>query len=562
MTALVLLLSSDQEPRAAAEARVRAWLLETETAPRPKRVYHVDLATLIWQTGPAIVRQQAEPDSLVFELDSEGVAGPVGEVPALHGLRVKHRDAGGWSLSRAWLTERTWYWARHRGVWAIATSPRLVLAALNLPVVENDSAVAAFFGLRPLPPPACFFSGVIALAPGQTIELAADGSTFSVIPAQNYHPTPVTEGSDAVWQERFEARLLASVRAAAGTGPAGLMLSGGLDSTALAAALAALDVPARLYSWVLSAEPSADESTCAQATAQALGLPLELVPVDQMPFADLDRQPINPDAPLANPYRAMNDMLMHVAAQQGVQTLLSGNFGDHFYPEPHAAFSSAWRHHRPDLAARHLWTKVHRRLRRGLRRTVTPRMPEALTPFALSLLQAAPEQRLVSLQVEDPSRLPDLFGPAAHIDAEGAWWFAERHGLDMWFPYRHAGMIDLALTMPVHLSERLGVRKWLTRQWLSTRVPAQVWQRPKSGSLAPWFWRGLRQYRDDVAGLLFQPSAKWQTFMNPEVVELALQNGQDEGAGLRLWQAVCYEKWRQATHVGSLRYHSPVNGKI
>ncbi|MBK8284685.1 MAG: hypothetical protein IPK97_07195 [Ahniella sp.] len=387
MTALVLLLSSEPEPRAAAEARVRSWLHGIESPARPQRLYHVDQATLIWQTGPAIVRHQAEPDTLVFELDSEGAAGPVADRPAAHGLRLKRQASGAWSLFRAWHAERNWYWAKHGGVLAAATSPRLVLAALNLPVVENETAVAAFFGLRPSSPPACFFAGVTALASGQTLELAADGSTSTVVPAEDYRPEPIAAGSDADWQQQFEVRLLAATRDAVGSGPAGLMLSGGLDSTTLAAALAASGLPARLYSWVLSAEPSADESAYARATAQALGLPLEWVPVDQLPFADLDRLPIHPDAPLANPYRAMNDAVMHVAAGQGVQTLLSGNFGDHFYPEPHTAISSAWRHHRPDLAARHLWTKSAAAPASGLASSRTHR--QAGNPCPLCLVAAA-----------------------------------------------------------------------------------------------------------------------------------------------------------------------------
>lgn len=556
MTALLLLLGPDTDERKGAERRAIAWLAQAAgPGSGPLRQFRERTAWWCVSPGPAVIRQRGSIDGMAVEIDSEGRIGlPGADLPG-HAVRWTLEATGEWTVRRGWHAERNAYVGRAHGLVAIATSPSLVLATLGLPFVENDAAIAAFFALQPLDPPSCFFAGVDCLAPGQAWRFDASGRSIDIPEDPGYEPEVLSARSDQAWLMTFDERLRAALAAHAGDGPTGLMLSGGIDSTTLAAGLAANGQDARLYCWALEREPSADESGFAVDTARALRLPLRRVVVDQLPFADLDRLPLQPDSPLANPYRALNDAVMAAAAEDGVTTLMSGNFGDHLYPEPRQALRSAWRSGRPGLAAGQALVRVGARVRRALSAPRRAHGPHASpwTDHALALLaeQAAPV--LPDLRPEDPTRLVDLFGTAARIDAEGAWWFAERLGIDVRFPYRHAGLIDLALAWPVHVSERLGTRKWLVRRWLASRVPESVSRRPKSGSLAPWFWRGWQQHQCTISELLFQSRNKWQTFMNRDAIGTRSGVIPSEVAGLRVWQAVCYEIWR--SRMSQVRYH-------
>jgi len=553
---MLLLLGPDTDERKGAERRALLWL-EQAAGPRsgPLRQYRERNAWWCVSPGPAVIRQRGSIEGVDVEIDSEGRAGlPAADLPG-HAVRWTLAGQGEWTVRRGWHAERNAYVGRANGLVVVATSPSLVLTALGLPFAENDAAIAAFFALRPLDPPACFFAGVDCLAPGQAWRFDPSGRSLDVAPDPGYVPEPLPARSDQAWLTTFDERLREALQANAGESPVGLMLSGGIDSTTLAAGLAANGQAARLYCWALEGEPSADESGFSAQTAMALHLPLRRVVVNQLPFADLDLIPLQPDSPLGNPYRALNDAVMAAAAEDGVTTLMSGNFGDHLYPEPRQALRSAWRSGRPGLAAGQALVRVGARVRRALSTTTVARgtHQSPWTEYTLALLAELPAPALPDLRPEDPTRLADLFGTAARIDAEGAWWFAERFGIDLRFPYRHAGLIDLALAWPVHVSERLGTRKWLVRRWLAGRVPESVWRRPKSGSLAPWFWRGWQQHQCTIRELLFQSRNKWQTFMNRDAFDAQSGVIPSEATGLRVWQAVCYEIWR--SRMSQVRYH-------
>lgn len=565
MSAFLLLIAAHAEARATAARLARQWwqragrraLAGPAMATDDARQYEYPEATLLCWPGRSLFRQQIDAEQVAMSLDSQGrpETDPA-STSADHALIWTRQAAGTWTVHRGWHAERSVYYARHRDCLAVASSPRVLLAALGLPAREHPAAVAAFFAHRPLSAPTCFFADVHSLAPGSSLKAEPDGGlrimATAALPRQL-----IVAASDADWMLALDAALKQTVMDQPGPDPVGLMLSGGIDSSTLAAALAAVQRPTRLYTWQLPMA-AVDESGLAGQTAAALSLPIRIVPVDALPFADLDRLPIHPDAPLANPYRAINDALMAAAAEDGIATLLSGNFGDHLYPEPNLALSSAWRARRFRLAASAGWHKLAGRLRHG---PWWPRSWQHAEPAASPLTEAArqwladtaPAAR-PEIDVEDPSRLADLFDSAARLDAEGAWYFASGFPLELRFPYRHTAMLELALQWPVHVSERHSLRKWLTRQWLRGRIPEAIRTRPKAGSLAPWFWRGLAVHRDEVRARLFNKNASWSRYLRPEPVLACLQQAGSESAGLHVWQAVCYEIWHEAAiRDGTLR---------
>lgn len=561
MSAFLLLLLPTSDARVAALRRGRAWWQVNGQRPNgpaerdSHRQYEYPEASLLVWPGRSPWSQHVDDGQVQMRLSSQALPSDPSS-PSPHALELGRTAAGDWVLGRGWHAERNVYFLAQEGLFAAASSPRLLLAALGLPTVEEPTAVAAFFAHQPLAPPACFFQGVQCLRPGARVAIDP-AARYRVEAPSALGVAPICARTDGDWLQALDRALQQSIGDDPEPGLIGLMLSGGIDSSTLAAALAMANRPAHLFTWQLPLAP-ADESALAAKTAAALGQPLTVVSTPTLPFADLDQLPINPDAPLANPYRALNDALMRAATDAGVSTLLSGNFGDHLYPEPHLALASAWRASRYGLAASAGWHKLQGRLRHGpwWPRSWQPRTaaPSTLTDDAQALLTTIQPQVFPDWPIEDRSRLADLFSTAPRLDAEGAWYFASAYPIELRFPYRHQAMLDLALQWPVHVSERHGQRKWLTRQWLAGKIPDAVRLRPKAGSLAPWFWRGLASHREAVRARLTVHNAHWTRYLRHEAVLASIDRAGSEASGLHVWQALCYEIWHEtAIRDGTLR---------
>ncbi|AVP99779.1 hypothetical protein C7S18_22530 [Ahniella affigens] len=561
MSAFLLLCLPPSDARADAVRRARLWWHAYGQRPggpadrNPCRQYEYPEAALLVWSGHASWLHEVDAKRVRMRVSSQPLAADNGQTSA-HALELTRDEAGAWTLGRGWHAERNVYFQGQAGRFAAGSSPRLLLAGLGLPIAENPDAVAAFFAHRPLGPPACFFQGVQCLRPGTRLSADPTGA-FRISEPAPINVEPIAARTDRDWLQALDQALRRALGDEHRPGSLGLMLSGGIDSSSLAAGLAATRQRAQLFTWQLPLARS-DESAFAAKTAAALGLPLTVVPAHTTPFANLDTLPINPDAPLANPYRALNDALMQAATDSGVTTLLSGNFGDHLYPEPQLAWTSAWRGSRYGLAASAGWHKLSRRLRAGpwwpRSWQSQPLESSPLTPFAAELLTPLPPIDVPDWPIEDHSRLVDIFAAAPRLDAEGAWYFGSAYPLELRFPYRHQALLDLALQWPVHVSERHGQRKWLTRRWLNQKLPDAIRLRPKSGSLAPWFWHGLAVHRDAVLARLNQPNARWSRYLQPETVLASIDRAGSEAAGLHVWQALCYEIWHEtAIRDGTLR---------
>ncbi|MBL0039908.1 MAG: hypothetical protein IPP28_02420 [Xanthomonadales bacterium] len=149
--------------------------------------------------------------------------------------------------------------------------------------------------------------------------------------AANAHCARAAVVAVALSQRRRGGRRLgdavaqAVARAGADAATSALMLSGGIDSTLLASCLD----PARslAVSWAVPHLPDCDGSALAAATAAQLRLRHVRAPDgSHEPLSDLPSWPMEDEAPLANPYRRLNQALFAAARAEGATVLLSGQF--------------------------------------------------------------------------------------------------------------------------------------------------------------------------------------------------------------------------------------------
>lgn len=148
------------------------------------------------------------------------------------------------------------------------------------------------------------FAGIRRLPPGHQLVVRADSSAITPL---RYWSFPAPEGlrleRDDQYIERFRDVLGAAVRDRLRTDRAAILLSGGLDSTSLAATARRVSPDVRLKAWTNDpgASQPPDENRLAAAVATRLGMAHEIVRAEPEPFLHPDDTRLATPEPLDEP---------------------------------------------------------------------------------------------------------------------------------------------------------------------------------------------------------------------------------------------------------------------
>lgn len=433
----------------------------------------------------------------------------------------------------------------------VATRPSAALMVAGRSLREHSDSVAAYFALRAPPSGYGYFEGVTAMLPGATCSFDAHGMRAGQASAVAAKPK-LQFADDAEAREAWLASLSAAVsEALSGWRQPGVMLSGGLDSSALAAIGMRSRTTLCAYSWTLPQTPAADEHEWIAATTRHLGLESRLFNGDHdWPLARLAHWPIEDDGPPANPYLWLQQHLYCVAESANCDALISGNFGDHLYPE-----AGAWM--RSGLSDRGISWVLGQELKllrqQGLsalwREPGWRRLARQDSIAAANTWQAPhwlqPKwgaQLLGTLGTDTPGAGAD--SAEAIQDAELGRRFHAMHNIELLAPYRDPRVVAFAAALPAHYQYRNGQSKSLTREAMRGLLPESVRTRRKGGSLAPFFRIGvLQRSATEVTQLLDAPDARWPNYIMPSALRRARERAFTESDLLLIWLCVSYELW-------------------
>jgi asparagine synthase (glutamine-hydrolysing) len=187
-------------------------------------------------------------------------------------------------LARDRFGEKPLYYLEREGTFVFGSEPAAVLShpvSRSLPV--DLGAVATYLAFEYLPGPRSLRAGLRKLPPGHYLVHTPEGTHVTPY----WRPDPDERGSaqanasetekldrlDALMDDGVRARLVADV-------PVGVFLSGGIDSS-LVAAYVARHAPGLTAFTVKMPEASYDETPAAVALARALGLAHEIIPLDE-----------------------------------------------------------------------------------------------------------------------------------------------------------------------------------------------------------------------------------------------------------------------------------------
>ena len=333
----------------------------------------------------------------------------------------------------------------------------------------------------------------------------------------------------AAWVERFRAQWLASVRGQmVADVEVGAFLSGGVDSSAVVAAMTEVgERPVRTFT-IGFPDPRYDESHHAAAVAHHLGSRHTCRMLD---LADV--QDVLPavagcyDEPFADPSAVPTWYLARLAAQE-VKVALSGDGGDelffgykrHLTERRVGAMHPATRGLASWLAAAPAtpWRGLNGMLGRWQKTGQSATLPDGASRFfAKTQITSAAMRRtifapdflaehdrgiagLVAEYAADPRAIsPDGLEQFALMDLQlnlpGAMLTkvdraSMAHSLEVRVPMLSQSLVDLALAMPADVKLRDGTGKWVVRQAVAPWLPAGILDRRKQGfqmPLSAWF---------------------------------------------------------------------------
>ncbi|AEJ38922.1 asparagine synthase (glutamine-hydrolyzing) [Sulfobacillus acidophilus TPY] len=408
--------------------------------------------------------------------------------------------------------------------------------------------IPAYLAYRFVPSPMTLFRQVTKLRPGEVMRIRPDGRRERWRYWQPAIDLPDTDGSLDLWADRLEALLTDVVGShLASDVPLGIFLSGGLDSSVLAALTAIQHTgPVEAFSAVFPPSyPGYDEYGFAEKVAQKLGWTIHRVEVASEITPDRIRElAFILDEPMADPTVLPLDGLARAAAERET-VMISGEGADEIfggyagYGEVAAlarlrkippALRQWWISHgwRGTGALNRAGQSVAERYR-GVGFTFSP--AERLTlgvPEAWGTELTAPIREYWA-QARDLPELQAMQG----FDVQ---WFlpddvlvkADRigmhHNLEIRVPYCDHDVVNLALKIPLALRRQGREDKRVLRRVAERHLPADIVYRPKRGFPTPLTRLLTEQPLYDFTWqVLTDPAATRRGWFNPDAVTGLLQ---------------------------------------
>lgn len=462
-----------------------------------------------------------------------------------------------------------------------------MMALLQDPEIErvpNAQAIVTYLAFQYVPDPMSAFAGIEKLPPASTLTVTAGSASYRRYwtldyrePEQPQRPAELEERLRELIWEATRIRLISEV-------PLGAFLSGGIDSSAIVAAMADQTTgPVKTFS-IGFPDAAFDELAYARMVAERFSTDHHEFVVEPHALEIMPLLARHYGEPFADPSAIPSFYLARLTSEH-VTVALNGDGGDE-------SFAGYQRYIQKELAARFNW------LPRSLRHVA----PAIVSPFGEGPRSSSLRARIQRLarvlamepharyahwmsafttamqhEVLQPEFLESIDGWRPE-DAVGAAWQASNassrvdrmlytdiktylpgdllvkvdiatmaYSVEGRSPFLDHHLMEFAATLPAHLKLRGTAGKVLLKSALRGLLPDEVLDRPKMGFGVPlerWFREELRELPREV---LLGSDARVHTYVKPDAIAEMIRQHHAESAdhSLRLWVLLQLEMWHR-----------------
>lgn len=525
------------------------------------------------------LRTRSDTEVLVHLYEEHGPSF-VTELRGMFAIAIWDRRRRRLVLARDRFGVKPLLYAEAGGALAFSSELKSLLMWGEIDRTVSRSALRQYLRFNWVPGAETIFEGVRNLSPGHLLVFEKGGSAqvikFAEPTSPSANPAPAERGDEELTDELL-GRLRDSVAAhLVADVPVGVLLSGGVDSSLLAALAAEQEAELQTFS-IGFEDPRFNELPRARLVADRLGTDHHELIVDPDIAALMGRLVETFDQPLGDSSTLPTYLVSELAASH-VKVTLAGEGGDELFGGynayaadflsrfigPVASLSEPLVRRLPDSRSR--YPDRAKRFARGA----------ALPPVArhCSWLEVWSEQGISELLSGDPGP-PIATDPLEVFDrryaAAGRWNWLTRlqdldvgtylvddllmkadlasmaHSLEVRVPYLDPIVADFAYALPARKKIRRGQKKWLLKRAAADLVPAEILRAPKRGFSIPaaaWLRGELREYATDV---LSGSTLERQGFFDPSVVHALFREHLDnrEDHSRRLWGVLTFTLWAE-----------------
>ncbi len=502
--------------------------------------------------------------------------------------------------ARDGMAMRPLYYRRERrepGRLLFASEVKQLLAAPGVPAHVNEATVGGFLAGRFDFGDETFYTGIHQLQAGHALLTGPDGLRtwryFDLDPGRRIRyasPDEYAEHFLALFEEALRCRLRS-------TQPAGIFLSGGMDSASAPAMGGQLlrrgcvrAPELRTYSFAFETLPQCDERAVSDRIARHYDLPATSIDAEAAaPLRGYPAHGPDRDTPYGGVYQAVIEHTLARAQADGVRLMLSGDRGDllmgeYIYDYLGLLWRGHWRMLLRELRRQAAWRDAslgamarkylygplrgmiwpRRRaawLRRPLRRmyrTLRPAKPAEAAPsyppwirpalVARAGLEAFPEASGDVRRFAGRAQQQRYHAILTPMHMQGVVWSertAARFGLSFVDPWSDTRLAQFALAVPQRVLNATGAEKRLVRYAMRGVMPEAA--RRQAGKVSPYplYERALKeQARETILDLITDMKAAARGYVDEEALRrhyAALREGEAEHPFF--WWALALEMW-------------------
>jgi len=555
---------------------------------------HLDIRADLEKDGGGFVwRGHSDTETLLAALHHWGLEKTLGQLNGMFAFALWDGQEKRLSLARDRMGEKPLYYGHHNGCFFFGSELKSFKANPRWQPEIDRNALTLFMRHNNVPAPWSIYKGIKKLLPAHYVVIRDSGNQISEPQcywnlagiteqgASKLDATSLTDELDVLLRDAVKSRMAADV-------PLGAFLSGGFDSTMVAALMQAQSSkPVKTFTIGFN-EQGYNEAVHAKAVAKHLGTEhTELYVTASEAMAVIPRLPTIWDEPFSDSSQ-IPTLLVSELARQHVTVSLSGDGGDELfcgYNRYTSGYQLWQRLHNLPAPLRLIVSKLLRLipaikvevlLKSLLKRWSVPQIEGHLTklvevlgadsgysyyrslvshckePSSLVLGSSEPEA-IISREDLHP-KLTDFREQMMYLDSmtylpDDILTKVDRASmavsLEARVPLLDHRVVEFAWKVPMSMKYKEGNGKWLLREVLYRYVPRDLMERPKMGFGVPideWLIGPLRDWAEN---LLSEKRLKEDGFFDPAPIR---KMWHEHVSGKRrwhyyLWDVLMFQAW-------------------